>query len=119
MKAIKLNAANMSIEVVEASAKRTVLDQAYEMIDCRLIDVVYANGLPEPYVMVVDDEGLLVDEPRLNVIGSILYGMREHGQPIVGNAIIMKDVMTEDGKCLGWLTNKDVAKVLNIITKAV
>lgn len=119
MKAIKLNAENMSVEIIEADAKRTVLDQAYEMIDCRLIDVVYASGLKEPYVMVVDDEGLLVNEPRMNVIGSILYGIREHGQPIVGNAIIMKDVMTEDGKCLGWLTNKEVAEVLSIITKAV
>ena len=119
MKTVKLNAEKMAVEVIEADEKKSVLDQAYEMIDCRLIDVVYAQGLKEPYVLVVDDEGLFVEEPRLNVIASLLYGIMKHGQPIVGNAIIMKDVMTEEGKCLGWLTHNEVTEVLSIIEKAI
>lgn len=46
--------------------------------------------LKKPYCMMVNEEGLLLDLP-LNSIGSILYGTPQHGQPIVGNVIFLKD----------------------------
>lgn len=47
-------------------------------------------GLERPYCMMVNEEGLLLGLP-LNLIGSILYGTPQHGQPIVGNVIFLKE----------------------------
>lgn len=66
-------------------------------IDCDCIDIVHAVNLPDPYCLVVDDEGLLVAEPQMNLYASYLYGALEHGQPICGDCIIMKDDYTPDG----------------------
>lgn len=54
------------------------------------IEIVHPVGLPAPYLMIVNEEGLL-QELALNGIGSVLYGTPVHGQPIVGNVVIMKD----------------------------
>ena len=51
---------------------------------------VHPVGLERPYCMVVNEEGLLLGLP-LNLIGSILYGTPQHGQPIVGNVIFLKN----------------------------
>ena len=40
--------------------------------------------------MVIDDEGLLKGY-AINSIASILYGTPEHGQPIVGTAVILRE----------------------------
>lgn len=48
------------------------------------------RGLPAPLMMLVNEEGLLEGLP-MNTIGSILYGTQIHGQPIVGNIVIMKE----------------------------
>ena len=54
------------------------------------IEVVHPKYLPEGLCMVVDDEGLLKGF-SVNKIASVLYGTPEHGQPIVGNAVILRD----------------------------
>lgn len=51
---------------------------------------VHPMGLERPYCMMVNEEGLLRNLP-LNRLGSELYGTPKHGQPIVGNAIFLKD----------------------------
>ena len=43
-----------------------------------------------PYCMIVNEEGRLLDLP-LNYVGSYFYGTDQHGEPIVGNIVIMKD----------------------------
>lgn len=50
---------------------------------------VYPKGLPEGYVMIVDEEGKLKGKP-VNFIGSHLYGSQTHGDYIVGDVIILK-----------------------------
>ena len=60
------------------------------------IEIVRPRGLARPYVMIVNDEGLLLDLP-LNRLGSLLYRTFEHGSPIVGNVVIMKEGMTSNG----------------------
>lgn len=47
-------------------------------------------GLNRPYSMMVNEEGLLLKLP-VNLLGSILYGTTVHGQPIVGNIVIVKN----------------------------
>lgn len=51
---------------------------------------VKPRGLPEPFCMIVNEEGLLL-ELEENTLGSVLYGTPTHGQPIVGNIVLMKD----------------------------
>lgn len=51
---------------------------------------VHPIGLKRPYSMMVNEEGLLLKLP-MNMLGSILYGTKVHGQPIVGNIVIVKD----------------------------
>lgn len=51
---------------------------------------VHPMGLKRPYCMMVNEEGLMLGLP-VNRLGSELYGVRRHGQPIVGNVIFLKD----------------------------
>lgn len=84
------------------------LEWHYEQIRCRCIDIVRPYGLMKlfeeaglkeasEYSLVVDDEALLKDQPEINIIGSLLYGADEHGQPLCGTVLIAKDEMTDDG----------------------
>ena len=54
------------------------------------IEHVKPARLRHPYCMIVNDEGRLLDLP-LNYVGSYFYGTDQHGEPIVGNIVIMKD----------------------------
>lgn len=54
------------------------------------IEHVKPIGLSSPYCMIVNDEGLLLGLPY-NIVGSALYGTHNHGCPIVGNIVLMKD----------------------------
>ncbi len=55
------------------------------------IELVHPMGLSRPYCMVVDEEGLLKALPD-NPVGYYLYGTHLHGNPIVGNIFILKEV---------------------------
>ena len=41
------------------------------------------------FVMLVDDSGLYRDGAKINARASFLYGMHIHGQPIMGNVILV------------------------------
>lgn len=51
---------------------------------------VHPMGLDRPYSMMVNEEGLLLGLP-MNWLGSELYGTPQHGQPIVGDIVFLKD----------------------------
>ena len=84
-------------------------------IDCDCIDIVHAAKLPDPYCLVVDDEALLKDKPVINLYASYLYGFLEHGQPICGEVIIMKDKHTPDGIDTIGLEPEDFAQIMDLI----
>lgn len=87
------------------------LDFYYDKIECDCIDIV------SPYVMndmskkfkskhfclIVDDEGLLVQNPKMNVIASMAYGNR-----ICGNVLVCREKMTPDGVITIGLTDDDI-----------
>lgn len=68
-----------------------------QQIGCDYFENVYPRGLEEPYMMIVDEEGLNKEKPVLNFFASWLYETHKHGQPIVGDVLIMKQIMTDDG----------------------
>lgn len=83
-------------------------------------EIVYPRGLPQPYCMIVDDEGLRKKEP-LNAIGSIFYETHKHGSPIVGTIVIMKQGYGPDGPDIVGLDSEDIDALLpriQTLTKA-
>lgn len=71
------------------------------------IEIVHPKGLPNPYIMIVNEEGLLRDLP-LNKTGSVLYQTYIHGYPIVGDIVIMKIGDTLDGPDVVGLSDSDI-----------
>lgn len=82
------------------------------------IEIVYPQGLSKPYLMVVNEEGLLRGMD-LNPIASALYGIWDHGFPIVGPAVICKQILTADGPDIGPLEEADIPRVMDIIWRCI
>lgn len=75
-------------------------EPAYESIGKAVggwIEVVHPKGLPDSYCMIVNEEGLLQNLPW-NLFGSFLYGTIYHGNPIVGDIVLLKDGYTDAGE---------------------
>ena len=81
------------------------------------IELVRPRGLARPFVMIVNDEGLLLDLP-LNRLGSILYETQKHGSPIVGNVVIMKEGWTCDGMDILGLEPHEEEALMDDLRKA-
>ena len=113
LKAIKLTT-DGEIQVIdwpEGDNHFKILRWMQDMVD-GAIEIVRPMLLERPYVMIVDDAGLIKeDDPKLNPVGSVLYGFLEHGQPIAGTALILQEVMTPDGADLTGIA-KDKAEDL-------
>ena len=84
------------------------------------LENVHLAGLPSPYCMICDEEGLIKELP-LNIIATILYNANNKDnilpiQPIVGKCIICKEAANEDGE-IEWmpLNVVDIIKILNIL----
>lgn len=74
------------------------------------IEVVHPRGLEYPLCFVANEEGLLRGLP-VNPIGSLWYGTLEHGHPIVGTIVVMKEGETEDGPDIAGLSDKEIAEL--------
>lgn len=68
------------------------LEFFYKHLNCDMIEVTnlralrQLGGLSKEFIMVVDEEGLLKDDPKLNIYASTFRGMS-----IYGNVMIVKD----------------------------
>lgn len=80
------------------------------------IEVVHPRGLPQPYCMVVNEEGLLRGLPY-NAHGSLLYGTPDHGHPIVGDIVIMQEGWTDEGPDIVGLSDDDVGRIITLLSK--
>lgn len=80
----------------------------YKAINCDCIEEVHARFMSRfindcrGLVMVVDEEGIIAGK-QVNIIGSVFYGTPIHGNPIVGDILIMREEMTFDGPALAGL----------------
>ena len=116
MKALKLHTNGLVMPVELDLANHEYKYQAMNAaIGSNLIDIVHAAHLPDPYCLVVDDEGLLTEKPVVNVVASYLYGTADHGQPLCGDVLIMKDEWTADGLDTVGLDDADFDTVRSII----
>ncbi len=82
----------------------------------RMTEHVNAWGLAAPYCILIDEEGRIKEEaPKINWIASFWYGANVHGQPICGDIVIMKDIMTNDGPDIGGLTEDEARNLVDMI----
>ena len=75
------------------------------------LETVRPRRVPFPLTMIVDEEGLLKDLP-LNPIGCYMYETDKHNHPIVGDIIIMREEMTNDGIVLIGLEQSHIEDLL-------
>ena len=81
------------------------------------IEIVHPIGLKRPYVMIVNEEGLLL-ELDVNVYGSLLYGAQTHGQTIAGNIVIMKEGFVGGEPDIVGLSDNEADKVAAAATSS-
>lgn len=60
------------------------------------IEVVHPKRLEYPYCMVVNEEGVILKLP-INSFGSFLHGTDYHGNPILGDIVLLKEGINSDG----------------------
>jgi hypothetical protein len=53
--------------------------------------------LPDGYDLIADESGWFREEPRVNILGSYVYGYPEHGSMVVGDVLIVRNKETDEG----------------------
>ena len=81
------------------------------------IEIVHPRYLYHPYVMLVNDTGLL-QNMESNPVASYLYGTQDHRSPIVGPAVILKEVVTDDGPDLCFIDQDETLRLVIELGKA-
>ena len=87
----------------------------------KLVEQVYAKGFydlsrkyaPLAILMLVDEEGLYAEDPKVNVIASTLYGSHVHKHPIMGDAFVVAGNREE------WVDLPDTLSVEDVVRAAV
>lgn len=80
------------IQIMICDPQRDMFDTARQAIGCDWIEIAEADPLAKQgMLMLIDEEGKLKPGAALiNCTASHLYGSEEHGDPIIGNAMIVK-----------------------------
>ena len=100
MKMLLLDVENRDIKMVEANT----LADYYKLIGCRTIDIVSRTIGDVRVEIVLDDEGALVEHPKVSAIDI-------DGTPMMfGNLLVASGRVTEDGE-LTELTKEEVDEI--------
>ena len=100
MKYLLLDVKNREVKIVEANG----LDDYYELIGCRTIDIIHRRIGDVEVEIVLDDEGALVENPKVSAIGI-------DGTPMLcGNLLVASGRVTDDGE-LTELTETEVEEI--------
>ena len=89
MKGIVINTAN-DISLIDVSMNGEPLYALVRAVVGGFMENVRPRRLRKGLIMIVNEEGLLLGLP-VNPMASWLYGADKHGQPIVGNVIILEE----------------------------
>ena len=77
------------------------------------IEHVRPRYLPEPFCILIDEEGKLKRKP-VNPVASAWYGPRDR---IVGTAIVMKDGIVDGERDIVGLTDEECLKVIGLVSE--
>ena len=113
MKKAVFLAADGGIKVVDFP-EDAKLEYFCKGIGCDMIEIVRTDMMPENLVFVVDEEGLLKDNPIINTVASGYYGAMRHGDVIVGNAIVVSEENGPEGGELVGLDEETANKYAEI-----
>ena len=72
------------------------------------IEIVHPVGLEDPFVLVCNEEGKLIGLP-VNRAASLMYGVRDHGIPMNGDIVLMKEGYYEGEPDLLALTEAEAS----------
>ena len=102
MKMLMLDVVNKNIKMVEANT----LADYYKLIGCRCMDIIHRKIGDVEVEIVLDDEGLLVENPKPSAISV-------DGTPVLyGNLLISSGRVTDDGE-LTELTEAEVDEIMD------
>ena len=102
MKMLMLDVVNKNIKMVEANT----LADYYKLIGCRCMDIIHRKIGDVEVEIVLDDEGLLVENPKPSAISV-------DGTPVLfGNLLIVSGRVTDDGE-LTELTKEEVDEIMD------
>ena len=102
MKMLFLDVYNNRFKMVNANG----LDDYYKLIGCRTIDIIHRRIGDVEVEIVLDDEGLLVENPKpsgISVDGSIM---------LWGNLLIASGRVTDEGE-LTELTEEEIDEIMD------
>lgn len=103
---------------------RAELEGFYKAIGCDCIQIVrgaYMSRFIDEsrgLVMIVDEEGLIAGRQR-NLAASLFYGTPLHGEPIVGDVLIVSEEMSIDGPELAGLEEEKAAVIAESIKRVI
>ena len=105
MKMLMIDVENRKVKLVEANG----LKDYYKLIGCRTIDIVHRTiGDDIEVEIVIDDEGALVESPKVSAISI-------DGTPMLfGNLLVASGRVTEDGE-LTELTQEEIDEIMDNI----
>lgn len=106
MKMLLLDVEHREVKVVEANG----LNDYYNLIACDYVDIIHRRIGDVEVEIVLDDEGALVDKPKVSAIDI-------DGTPMLyGNLLVASGRVTEDGE-LTELTEAEVDEIMeNVAT---
>ena len=80
------------VKIVECDPQEEMFDIARGIIGCDWIELVEPEPLAkDSCLLIIDEVGKLRDEDLpINCVASDLYGSDQHGDPIIGNAMVVR-----------------------------
>ena len=102
MKMLMLDVVNKDVKMVEANG----LGDYYNLIGCDYVDIIHRRIGDVEVEIVLDDEGLLVEDPKPS-------GISVDGTPMLfGNLLVASGRVTDDGE-LTELTEEEVDEIMD------
>lgn len=95
-----------------------VNDVIHKELDGAFYEIVYPRTLSGKFLMLVDECGALENLP-VNSVASEIYGTSEHGCPIFGPAVIMREDIVDGEPDIVGLTDPDCDELINEMRKII
>ena len=102
------------IKVIRCEPDTDTFDAARKAIGCEWIEIVEPKSLArDNLVLLIDEEAKLKGNGFVNCVASHLYGSEQHGDVIVGGAVIVK----ANGESLELLTGNEAKQITGNMMK--
>lgn len=85
-----------------------------KVIGCEWFEIIHGRNMPDSYVMIGDEEAKLKDCPLVNFQASWFYDTQDHGEPVCGDCLLMKEIEGDDGGELIGFNDDEVEEILHM-----